>query len=397
MRSDIYTHQTQQSSKAMRLHQFISANIESILKEWEDFARVNQPPGRELKAIELRDHAQEMLNNIVRDMNTAQTELERETKSQGNSPNSSVDTAAEVHADERLGAGFSIKLLVAEYRALRATVLRLWFREQAPRQEDSDNEVEDLIRFNEAIDQALAESVARYSEAVIENSDIFVGMLGHDLRSPLQVISFGAAKLKRMEDAHNSPNPLGATMLASVQRMKEMLDDLMDFTASRIGEGLVMQSGPADLGEITRQLVEEFRSGHQDHNFKYVSSGDCTGNWDTSRVGQICQNLISNALQHGNPEGDIAIGCEGLADKVVLTIKSEGKPIPESQQQDIFQLASRKHLEAGNPNRNLGLGLYIVHELVMAHHGRVSVLSTLSEGTIFRVELPKRVPQDSSN
>lgn len=373
----------------MRLHQFISANMEAILKEWENFARDNQPPGGDLKVTDLRDHAKEMLTNIVRDMETSQTELERETKSQGKNPAPNSDTAAEVHADERLGAGFSIRLLVAEYRALRASVLRLWFKEEASLHQEDADEIEDLIRFNEAIDQALAESVARYSEAVIENSDIFVGMLGHDLRSPLQVLSFGAAKLKNMEDADNSLNQLGATMIASVQRMKEMLDNLMDFTESRIGEGLRIHSGPADLAEICRQLLEEFRSWHHHHTFKQVVTGDCTGHWDASRVGQICQNLISNALQHGAPEGEIVVGCEGRDGKVVLTVKSEGQPIPESQQQDIFQISNRKHIAKGNPNKNLGLGLYIVKELALAHDGEVSVESSQSAGTIFKVELPR--------
>lgn len=373
----------------MRLHKFISANMEAILKEWEDFARANQPQGGDLKVVELRDHAKDLLNNIVRDMATAQSESERESKSHGNSPTSHTDTPAEVHADERLGAGFSIRLLVAEYRALRASVLRLWVKGEALSEPDNPDELEDLIRFNEPIDQALAESVGRYSEAVTENSDIFVGMLGHDLRSPLQVLSFGAAKLKNMEDADKSLNQLGSTMIASVQRMKEMLDDLMDFTESRIGEGLIIHRGPADLAEITRLLVEEFRSAHQDHRFEHVVNGDCSGHWDASRIGQICQNLISNALQHGDPQGNIVVGCEARKDQVVLTVNSKGKPIPEAQQQDIFELSSRKHVEKGNPNKNLGLGLYIVRELVMAHDGKVSVESTQSAGTTFTVELPK--------
>lgn len=376
----------------MRLHEFISANNEAILKEWQDFARANQPPGGNMNEAELRDHAKELLTNIVRDMQTPQTEPEREAKSQGNGPSSGAETPAEEHADERLGAGFSIRLLVAEYRALRASVLRLWFNGAAlPHQQETD-EVEDLIRFNEAIDKALAESVARYSEAVTENSDIFIGMLGHDLRSPLQVLSFGAAKLKNMEDAGNSLNQLGSTMIASVQRMKEMLDNLMDFTETRIGEGLRIRRGRTDLAAITHQLVEEFRSAHGENNFKQIIAGDCSGDWDAIRIGQICQNLISNALQHGAPAGEVIVSCEGLEDKVILTVKSDGEPILESLQQNIFHLAHRKHYAKENLNKNLGLGLYIVKELVTAHNGKVSVESTQATGTVFKVELPKAGP-----
>ncbi|WP_150303343.1 sensor histidine kinase [Pseudomonas saliphila] len=376
----------------MRLHRYIAENMETILKEWEDFARKIQPTGGDLAVIDLRDHAHKMLDVIVRDMATEQSESEQTTKSQGDCPKSGVATAAEDHAEERLGAGFSIRLLVAEYRALRASVLRLWLKSEASRAHSTEH-VNDMIRFNEAIDQALAESVTRYSESVTENSGIFVGMLGHDLRSPLQVLSFGAAKLKKMEDAENIANPLGAMMIGSVHRMKEMLDNLMDFTESRLGTGLKISLGNADLAAISHQLVEEFRSVHHEHRFQHLVSGDCTGTWDRLRVAQICQNLISNAMQHGVASGEIVVACEGSEDNVILTVKNDGQPIPVSHQQEIFELSNRRHHAQDNPNKNLGLGLYIVRELVTAHNGSIHVESTHSAGTIFSVVLP-RAPSD---
>ncbi|MEH6386685.1 sensor histidine kinase [Pseudomonas profundi] len=379
----------------MRLHRFISSNMEAILKEWEDFARVIQPTGGNLDVTDLRDHAQNMLEVIVLDMATEQTESQQTRKSQGNSPKTGRDTAAEDHADERLGAGFSIRLLVAEYRALRASVLRLWLRDIATGMHEDKHHVDDMIRFNEAIDQALAESVARYSEVVTENSNIFVGMLSHDLRSPLQVMQFGAAKLKKLEEAADTPSRLAPVMISSIYRMKEMLDNLMDFTESRLGTGLKISFGPADLAATSHQLVEEFRSVHQDHSFLHRVSGDCTGTWDVLRVAQICQNLISNALQHGDANGEIEVACEGSDDKVILTVKNDGKPIPTSDQNAIFEISTRKHYAQGNPNRNLGLGLYIVKELVTAHNGSVHVASSQSAGTIFSVVLPRN-PGDRS-
>lgn len=373
----------------MRLHRFIAENMEAILKDWEDFARKIQPTGGDLDVIELRDHAHKMLDVIVRDMATEQSESEQTTKSQGDSPKAGVATAAEEHGDERLGAGFSIRLLVAEYRALRASVLRLWLKSEASRAQDNADHVNDVIRFNEAIDQALAESVTRYSESVTENSGIFVGMLGHDLRSPLQVLSFGAAKLKKLEDAANIANPLGTLMIGSVHRMKEMLDNLMDFTESRLGTGLKISFANADLAAISRQLVEEFRSVHHDHRFQHLVSGDCTGTWDRLRVAQICQNLISNAMQHGVTGGEIVVTCESIEDQVILSVKNDGTPIPVAHQQEIFEISNRKHQVQDNPNRNLGLGLYIVKMLVSAHHGSIQVESSESAGTIFSVMLPK--------
>lgn len=373
----------------MRLHRFISTNMEAILKEWEDFARKIQPIAGNLDVTDLRDHAQNMLEVIVLDMATSQTESEQTTKSQGDGPRPWADTAAEDHADERLGAGFSIRLLVAEYRALRASVLRLWLKDTETGLHDDEYHVDDIIRFNEAIDQALAESVGRYSQVVTENSNIFVGMLSHDLRSPLQVLHFGAARLKKMEGEADSPSQLGPVMISSVYRMKEMLDNLMDFTESRLGTGLKIRFAPSDLATISLQLVEEFRSVHPDHHFLHHFTGDCTGTWDALRVAQVCQNLISNALQHGDPLGAIEVNCEGSDDKVILSVKNSGKPIATADQNAIFEIANRKHYVEGNPNRNLGLGLYIVKELVTAHKGSIDVQSSQSAGTIFSVVLPR--------
>ncbi|TVP89883.1 MAG: sensor histidine kinase [Pseudomonadaceae bacterium] len=368
----------------MRLYEFISANMETILKEWEDFARANQPSEANLKSRELRDHARAMLENIARDLSSGHATPDHTLDS---ATSRDCDSAAEVHADERLDAGFSISLLIAEYRSLRASVLRLWFADEAA---FSPENAADIIRFNEAIDHTLTESVTRYSDSVLENSDLFVGMLGHDLRSPLQVIEFGADKLKKMEDAHGKANnKMGPVMSSSVQRMKMMLDNLMDFTETRMGKGVKIKVSHTDLADISKGLVDEFRSAHDEYRFKHHASGDCTGNWDATRVGQICQNLIGNALQHGSEQGEIAVICEGSDDCVVLSVKNDGKPIPEADQQVIFELANRKHYQEGNPNKNMGLGLYIVRELVTAHNGHISVESAPDTGTVFRVELPK--------
>lgn len=375
----------------MRLHNFISANMEAILLEWEAFARTIQPAGGDMDVTELRDHAHEMLLVIVKDMPSAQTEVERTEKSQGISLSDSTVTAAETHADGRLQSGFSITLLVAEYRALRASVLRLWFEEPRSREQQG---VEDVIRFNEAIDQSLAESVARYSDAVKKNSDVFLGMLGHDLRSPLQSINFGAEQLKLMPTSDSSHTQLAFRMLSSALRMKLMLDNLMDFTQSRIGGGLRLSRSWTDMSVVVEQVTEEFRSSHPSRSIRKLVAGDCIGNWDASRIGQICQNLIGNALQHGSAEGEIVVSCEAGAGVVSLSVYNVGNPIPEKAQKRVFDLGESTRSSASNSSKNVGLGLYIVRELVVAHQGTISVTSSQAAGTSFRVELPVVSPAE---
>ncbi|GAA3948849.1 HAMP domain-containing sensor histidine kinase [Allohahella marinimesophila] len=377
----------------MRLHNFISANMEAIILEWEAFARAIQPSGGDMDVMELRDHAQDMLLVIIDDMSTNQTERQRTRKSKGQSPGSNIETAAETHAEGRLLSGFSVILLVAEYRALRASVLRLWFQEPRSREQEG---LEDVIRFNEAIDQALAESISRYSDAVIKNSDIFLGMLGHDLRAPLQSISFGAESLKLTKNIDASHVQIGTRILGSVHRLKGMLDNLMDFTQSRIGGGLSIHPVPMDLPAIVSRVVEEFRGSHPGHVFRELHTGDCRGEWDPGRLGQICQNLIGNAIHHGAPKGEILVCCSERAETVELSVHNAGDPIPTKDHKRIFDLAESTMSGRYNPDKNMGLGLYIVRELVQAHHGMVSLTSTSEDGTTFLIELPKTDTEASS-
>ena len=370
----------------MRLHQFIIENMEKILVEWVNFARSIQPGNMSTK--ELRDHAEEMLRTIAKDIATPQTELERSEKSKGHQPRTEGETPAEIHADCRLNSGFSIDLLASEYRALRASVLRLWFAEH---QCNSSEEAEDLIRFNEGIDQALAESIARYTEAIILSQDIFLGVLGHDLRDPLNAIGAGAQFLSHAGDKDSRSAKLGSQMYTSVLRMNKMLDNLLNFTQSRIGGGLQISAADVDLAKISEDVIAEFQLSNPDRVIHNQVDGDCTGHWDAGRLSQIYQNLISNALQYGSAESAVNVVTRDHGDHVVLTVQNNGVPIPPQNQYQIFDLMHRVpsiDVER-NLKKNLGLGLYIVREIVTAHHGDISVSSTEEKGTIFRVQLQK--------
>lgn len=377
----------------MRLATFILENMEKILEQWESFARTTQPTDARMSPVALRDHAEAMLRVIATDLDSPQTDRESIQKSRGNAPKTHVETAAESHADERLRSGFSMSQMVGEYRALRASVLRLWLKSNTDYTEADSG---DMIRFNEAIDQALAESVENYAQLAIESQDIFLGILGHDLRSPLQSVSLGAAYMMRSQDIDSRMIQLGARMYNSATRMSEMLDDLLDFTKIRIGSGLEMSRKPTDLALVCGQVVEEFLASHPGRVIRSATAGDCCGNWDGRRIAQVCQNLIGNALQYGMPDSPIEISMQGNADDVVLSVRNLGTPIPEAEQSTLFD-PLRRHVarisEDAYSSKNLGLGLYIAKEVVRAHHGTITLKSTAAEGTIFRVILPKAADQ----
>src|SRR4051812_9981349 len=179
----------------MRLADFILANIEPILVEWEAFAR-GIWPGPATDPRELRDHAADILRATAWDMQSPQTAAQQSDKSRGDGDpgngSARIDGASDVHAVGRVRSGFDMMSVVAEYRALRASVIRLW-RDSAPTPDVRD--LDDLTRFNESIDQSLTEAVRSYTQRVDRSRQMFLAILAHDLRNPLNSMTMSAEAL----------------------------------------------------------------------------------------------------------------------------------------------------------------------------------------------------------
>ena len=143
----------------LTLPDFIRTNIEVIVSRWEEFAKTI-PGAQQMDRVELRDHAKGILLTIAADLEHAQTALEQTVKSEGRAPDASKQTQAKVHGNDRLSAGFSINEALSEFRALRASVMQLWGDSVLTAPQATSNEG---TRFHEAIDQAIAESLERYS------------------------------------------------------------------------------------------------------------------------------------------------------------------------------------------------------------------------------------------
>lgn len=376
----------------MRLADFILANTEPILGEWEVFARSVWPPG-EIDPVALRDHALAILRASALDMQSAQTAAEQSDKSHGEGPTgpdrSGMAGASDEHAAARVRSGFDMLSLVAEYRALRASVIRLW-RESGP---DPDlRDLDDLTRFNETIDESLAEAVRSYTEQVDRSRQLFLAILGHDLRNPLNAMTLSADVLREM--AARDPDGLAMVdqIRASAAAMGGMIGDLLDFTASGLGSAMPLTLAPADFGEVVRGAVDEVRSGRGGATVRFRSAGDLAGSWDAARVRQLVSNLVGNAVQHGSgPDGvDVSADVDGPG--VRLAVHNGGPPIPADAMPTIFDPLVRVASEAGQRSRrpgSIGLGLYIAREVAVAHGGMLDVRSTAADGTTFTVRLPR--------
>ncbi|HXC59946.1 MAG TPA: sensor histidine kinase [Steroidobacteraceae bacterium] len=368
---------------------FIAANLDPILVEWVAFARQQQPQANGLDEAALLDHGRLIIQEIAADMRRPEDEAERKAKSEGHSAtaSSSPIVPSRVHGRERGRQGFGIEEVVGEFRALRATVLRLW---TASDRQPSVEDLEDVARFNEAVDQAIAESLNFYLLEVDRTRDLFLGILGHDLRGPLSTIASSVALEKR--SGRGDPGAADI-VIRSVAQMKALLDDLLEYTRSRLGAGLPIDPAPVHLETFVRNTLKEIEAISSGPVLRFEAQGDTHGEWDARRLHQALSNLVFNALKYGDPDS-LQVHVDGrLADTVILTVENTGKPIEPSLLTSIF----RPLVRAGNEDvqrewqvagANLGLGLYVVREIASAHHGTVDVVSNYSV-TRFELRLPR--------
>ena len=377
----------------MRLSEFISTHREQILLEWDAFARSCFPDAQATDWRSLRDHASKILETIATDLNTPQSKSEQAAKSEGKSDaiadGPATDTAAQAHGDDRADSGFDLEQMVSEYRALRASVIRLWIAEAGALALD---DIEDLMRFNEAIDQALAESTARYAQNIERSKEMFIAMLGHDLRTPLGAIIASANAMANTRASPETVTKAASVILSSGQRMNALVNDLLDFTRSRLGGGIPIVRTDVDLEKVCRQTVEELAAYHPLRDLSFASSGALRGTWDAARVCQALSNVISNAVQHGAEDTPINVTLSGGADEVVLSVQNRGVVIPSNQLNKIFDPMHRVEDDSAAPGNNLGLGLYITERIVVSHGGKIGVESSAENGTTFTMHLPKRAP-----
>ena len=374
----------------MHLSKFILSNLEEILSEWESFASTVLPENK-FETLVLRDEAEEILKTIAIDMETAQSTSEQADKSKGRAaPRTEQDSAAELHAADRLRLGFNQVQVVSEYRALRATVIRLWV-ESSP--EIDDSAMDQLIRFNEGIDQALSESTSRFMQLIENSRDFATAVMAHDLRNPLNAIVSSAQFLVRAERPdRDAIKALASTILDSGNHMVKLIENLVDFTRTRLGQPLPIKPNLIDLEQICRQTVAEIRAAHPQRTIRLNCQGELHGTGDATRMTQMLSNLLSNAIEHGSQNTPITVKAYVDSDDVVLQIHNEGPPIPPSNLAAIFNPLARFGKQDKMVNANhLGLGLFIAREIVKAHSGQINATSTAQEGTTFVVRLPRRV------
>jgi signal transduction histidine kinase len=366
----------------LSLRDFIRARHEAIIAEFAAFAKTLMPPGIEMSEAELRDHADEILTEMVADMGTPQTAAEQSRKSRGWGTAQAMRWAGCRHADDRMSHGFSMPALLAEFRALRHTVLRLYA-------ESGATDISEVRRFNESIDETLTESMTRFAAQTDLFRTQFIGILSHDLRTPLGAIATGAALLALPEDRSERRAKITSGMLTSCQRMERLIADLLDLTRARLGGAIPLTRHRADLQQICEDVVAEIRAVHPEAVIEVETAGNLVGEWDADRMTQVVSNLLGNAIQHGS-ETPVTLVAKEEDDAITLVVHNGGEPIPPEMMPSIFEpLVARGTGESKTAGPGIGLGLFIARTVVAAHGGDIEATSSAERGTTFSVVLPK--------
>ncbi|HZS38428.1 MAG TPA: CHASE3 domain-containing protein [Polyangia bacterium] len=237
-------------------------------------------------------------------------------------------------------------------------------------------------------EEALADEYQRRTDAERESrfAQMFIGILGHDLRNPLNAISMAARLLKKRVGSAD-PKVI-ERVSSSAQRMSNMVDQLLDLTRSRLAGGIPVERKTVDLGPIVANVIEELRLAHPGREIQWSCvDGESRCAWDPDRMAQVVSNLVGNALQHSEATTPVIVSLTSGRDDVVLSVHNQGPPIPSELLPHLFE-PYRRNSVRGERSKGLGLGLFITEQVVHAHGGRIDVRSTAEEGTTFTVIMP---------
>lgn len=216
-----------------------------------------------------------------------------------------------------------------------------------------------------------------------------VGIVGHDLRNPLNTILMGANILLLCEGLGQKETGLVRKIASNASQATRLIDQLLDLTRSRLGGGIPIDLTRFDLNGVCRQVIDETQLTHAERPLRVDVRGDLTVVWDRDRIYQLLANLVGNAVHHGEPLSPIELRIDGGETEVVIDVANQGEPIPQETLPFIFDAFRKGRTVHPSRTQGLGLGLFIVREIVRSHGGSIAVTSSASDGTTFRVRLPR--------
>jgi signal transduction histidine kinase len=235
-----------------------------------------------------------------------------------------------------------------------------------------------------------AEELMRLGAQRVSFGTQLIGIVSHDLRNPLNTISLTAAVIARRD----ALEPKDAQLLQRIQNASEratrLIRDLLDFTQARLGGRIPVHAQPMNFHELLQSVLAELEAAHPDRIQRLLEADDAHGEWDRDRLAQVIENLVVNALKYGVADAVVRVRTWSDESSLLLEVHNHGAPIAAEKMADIFEPLQRgAGVSQPNPDRSIGMGLFIVKHIVEAHGGSMSVDSTFARGTTFTVRLPR--------
>ncbi len=351
----------------MTLSEYLHDHSDDILTQWE--ARVG-PPARPRSDSARRAHAAKLLRTLSFEMERRARFLAVEPELEGASAFRFWPTPASAAA--------------AEYATMRDVVTSQW---QAVRPTPSAEDMRDLRSFDVTLDDALAELLATIRPS--RPDELFLGVLGHELRNAVSGITMAAHVLQRHESSATPSGRAGLRILKNCEGLRRTLDALQDYSQGALGAGLPLSKTDVDLGAVCHEAAAMFQATELRRRLRIEARGDLWGTWDRERVAQTVGALLINASRLAPSEAEISLIADGDAkDYVAISVHSMGNPIDAQSFREIFEPHQRVDTTRST-YAGLGLGLFVVREVVEAHAGRIDVDATEAGGTTVKIILPR--------
>ncbi|MEX2472393.1 MAG: HAMP domain-containing sensor histidine kinase [Gemmatimonadota bacterium] len=390
----------------MRLPEFMSVHMESTLQDFEDFARINTAMGESMDVEALRDLAEEVLETIIIDLGEPQSARAQERKSEGKaSPaENASDTAARMYGSERAEAAFTPEDIVAEFHALRASVLRQWGKSEDRKHDAEDDE--DQSRFHEAIDEALAQSVKGYASELEEHQkareqleiaqgisqarSVFLQIVSHELRTPLHAFSGYRSLLEKgvYGPVTESQRAVLGRMKAAIEHLSGIIDGILELQPN--GETTPLTVEECTVAEVLEGLESLVTPMAKSHGVEFDMSLAGAGEpflADASKLRQILLNLITNALSYTPEGGRVWLDYQETSDEACFRVHDTGPGIPEDKLEAVFDPFTQLDMSLTREHDGIGLGLAISRQLADGMGGRITVTSEVGTGSVFTVAL----------
>lgn len=366
------------------LADLLEARQAELLQRWTEEVKRRFAPGP-LSRAELENHIPEFLRELVEGLR------HYEETGESGLPTGNVLAVAKEHGKQRFRVGFDLDAVTREYGALSDLLLELAAEVGPP------FPLEEWKVITQRFTHSVAEAVRQYSREREEErsvhqrlQELLLGIVGHDIRSPLSTIMASASYLQDRGDLLPAQVKPVQRIVSSTERIEGLVSTLLDYTRARLGRGLPVTPSPVCLHEIGGKVLDEMQVAHPDRKLRCDALGDTCGAWDPARLMQLIQNLLDNALKYSPRESPVTLKYRASNGDVVLTVHNEGPPIAPELLPHLFEPFRQGTQTSAPAKGSMGLGLYIVREIVTAHGGSIEVRSTEAEGTSFIVKLPRQ-------